>query len=59
MRWREAGIGNGLLVTPEVWTSRAPMNPASIGQALSALPNGTLTAAWRNSGKLGLDVREL
>lgn len=58
-RWREAGIADALLVTPEARPGGVRMSPASIGQALSALRNGTLTVAWRSSYGLGVDVREI
>ncbi len=57
VNWHEAGIGDAKLLTPQI-TSGQRMSPATIGEALVALQNGTLATDWQSSDGLYLDVSE-
>jgi hypothetical protein len=50
--WRAAEIKNALLLMPQGGSTRT--SPASIGDALRALRDGTLSADWRSSYGLAL-----
>jgi hypothetical protein len=53
-RWAEAGIDDALVFTPEPEPGGMRRSPATQGQALVALRDGVLSAAWRSSYGLGL-----
>ncbi len=57
IKWREAGIYDAMLLTPQVVLGQRK-SPATIGEALMALHDGTLTTDWQSSYGLYLDVYE-
>jgi hypothetical protein len=57
VRWRDAGINDALVLTPEAEPGGMRRSPATQGEALVALRDGTLSTAWRSSYGLGLDVQ--
>jgi hypothetical protein len=57
VRWRDAGISDVLVLTPEAEPGGMHRVPATQGQALVALRDGTLSPEWRSSYDLGLDMR--
>jgi len=54
VRWHEAGIDDALLLAPEAEPGGMRRSPATQGQALAALSDGTLSPAWRSSYGLRL-----
>jgi hypothetical protein len=54
VRWAEAGIDDALVLIPEPEPGGMRRSPATQGQALVALRDGVLSAAWRSSYGLGL-----
>lgn len=56
IRWRGAGIEDVLLITPEAGPGGMRKSPASQGEALAALRDGTLSAGWQSSYGLGLEI---
>lgn len=56
VRWREAGINDALLLTPQAESGGMRRSPASQGEALAAFRDGTLTPDWQSSYGLGIDV---
>ena len=58
VRWREAGIDDALLLTPPPESGGLVKSPATQGQALTALRDGSLTSGWESSYGLGLDVQQ-
>lgn len=59
VRWREAGIDDAVLLTPEARPGALRRSPSTQGQALAALRDGTLTAEWQSSCGLGLQIRSV
>lgn len=57
VNWHEVGIGDAMLLTPQI-VSGQRMSPATIGEALMALHDGTLATDWQSSYGLYLDVHE-
>jgi hypothetical protein len=57
VRWGDAGINDALVLTPEAEPGGMRRSPATQGEALLALRDGTLSTAWRSSYGLGLDVQ--
>lgn len=58
VKWREAGIDDAMLLTPQVVPGGVRKSPATIGEALMAFHDGTLTTGWQSSYGLYLDVHE-
>ncbi len=56
IRWRNAGIEDALLLVPEAQSGGMRKSPASQGEALAALRDGTLTTDWQSSYGLCLDI---
>lgn len=56
IRWRDAGIEDAQLITPEAEAGGMRKSPASQGEALAALRDGTLSDGWQSSYGLGLEV---
>jgi len=56
VRWKKAGIADALLLTPTPAPGGMSKSPKSIGEALTALSNGTLAFGWQSSYGLALDV---
>ena len=56
IKWRDAGIDDALLFTPQVELGAMRRSPATQGEALVALRNGILSPTWRSSYGLALDV---
>jgi hypothetical protein len=56
VRWRDAGISDVLLLTPEAKPGGMRRSPATQGEAIVALRDGTLSPEWRSSYGLRLDV---
>ncbi len=54
--WRAAGIDDALLLTPQAELGAMRRSPATQGEALAALRDGTLSAAWRSTYGLALDA---
>ena len=54
--WRDEGFDDAMLLTPHAGKGGTFKSPATIGQALCLLADGTLTADWESSYGLGLDV---
>jgi hypothetical protein len=52
--WRDAGIDDALLLTPQAAPGGMVKSPATIGEALDALSKGVLYEGWRSSYGLGL-----
>lgn len=59
VRWREAGIDDAVLLTPEAGPGALSRSPPTQGQALAALRDGTLTSEWQSSYGLGLQIRSI
>ncbi|MDG4901410.1 MULTISPECIES: hypothetical protein [unclassified Mesorhizobium] len=57
VRWQDAGIQDALLITPEAEPGGLRRSPATQGEALTALRDGTLATDWQSSYGLGLNVR--
>ena len=58
-RWRDAGISDVLVLTPEAEPGGMRRSPATQGEALVALRDGTLSPEWRSSYGLGLDAHSV
>lgn len=58
VRWHDADIDDALLLTPPAEPGGMSRSPASIGEALSALRDGTLTTDWQSSYGLSLNIQE-
>jgi hypothetical protein len=56
IRWRDTGIDDALLFTPQVELGAMRRSPATQGEALVALRDGILSPTWRSSCGLPLDV---
>jgi hypothetical protein len=56
IRWRDAGINDALLFTPQVELGAMRRSPATQGEALVALRDGILSPSWRSSYGLGLHI---
>lgn len=56
VRWRDAGISDVLVLTPAAEPGGMRRSPATQGEALLALRDGTLSPEWRSSYDLGLDA---
>lgn len=56
VRWHDAGISDVLVLTPKAEPGGMRRSPATQGEALVALCNGTLSPEWRSSYDLGLDA---
>jgi hypothetical protein len=54
--WGDVGISDVLVITPEPKPGALRKSPATQGEALVALKNGTLSSEWRSSYGLGLNV---
>ena len=57
VRWRAAGIDDALLITPEAQPGGLRRSPATQGETLAALRDGTLAPDWQSSYGLGLNIR--
>ena len=55
-RVRDGGVNDALVLTPEAEPGGMRRSPATQGEALLALRDGTLSPAWRSSYGLGLAV---
>jgi hypothetical protein len=55
--WRNEGIDDALLLTPDAEAGGTFKSPASLGEALCALSAGNLTTAWKSSYGLGLAIQ--
>ena len=58
VKWQEAGIDDAMLLTPQVVPGGVRKSPATIGEALMAFHDGTLTTDWQSSYGIYLDVHE-
>jgi hypothetical protein len=56
VRWRDAGIRDVLVLTPKAEPGGMRRSPATQGEAIVALCDGTLSSEWRSSYDLGLDM---
>ena len=56
VRWRNAGIEDALLLMPQAKRGGTRKSPASQGEAVDALRDGTLTTSWHSSYGLSLDI---
>ena len=54
-----AGIDDAVLLTPEARPGGLSRSPATQGQVLAALRDGTLTSEWQSSLGLGLQIRSV
>jgi len=54
--WQAEGVEDALLILPEPQPGGMVKSPATLGEALTALSAGTLTAGWKSSYGLGLTV---
>jgi hypothetical protein len=59
VRWREAGVEDALLVTPQPEPGGMRRSPATQGEAIVALCGGTLTRDWQSSYGLGVHVQSM
>jgi hypothetical protein len=55
--WCDAGVADALLLMPEAGPGGTLKSPSTIGQALCALRDGTLTGDWRSSYGLRVAIR--
>jgi hypothetical protein len=55
-RWADAGIDDAIVFTPQAAPGGMLKSPASQGEALVALRDGTLAPGWRSSYGLGLSI---
>lgn len=58
VRWRDADIDDALLLTPHRGPGAMRKSPVSIGEALTALRDRTLTTDWHSSYGLCLHIHE-
>jgi hypothetical protein len=56
VRWRYVGINDALVLTPQAEPGGMRRSPATQGEALLALGDGTLSPTWRSSYGLGMDA---
>ena len=56
VRWQDAGVADALLLTPRPAPGGIAKSPKSLGEALIALNDGTLTTGWQSCYGLDLDV---
>jgi hypothetical protein len=52
--WRNAGIDDAVLLSPQPGPGGMRRSPASLGEAIAALRDGTLTTEWQSSYGLAL-----
>jgi hypothetical protein len=57
--WNESGVTDAWLLSPERALGAMVKSPRAQGQAFAALLRGELTAAWRSSDGLKIDVMRL
>lgn len=54
--WRDAGIHDAILITPEAAGGAMRKSPTAQGEALAALISGTLSTEWKSSDGLGIEA---
>jgi hypothetical protein len=56
MNWRDAGIDDAVLLSPQPGPGGMRRSPASLGEAIAALRDRTLTTEWQSSYGLALQL---
>lgn len=56
--WQSGGVGDAMLLTPQVVLGGVLKSPATIGEALLELGEGRFSTGWQSSYGLRLDVNE-
>ena len=59
VRWRDAGLSDVLVLAPEAERGDIRRSPATQGEALVTLRDGTLSPEWRSLYDLGLDAHSV
>jgi hypothetical protein len=54
--WRDAGIDDAVLLSPQAEPGGLRKSPASMGEAIAALRDRTLTTEWQSSYGLALQI---
>lgn len=56
--WRDAGIDDAVLLSPQRGPGGMRKSPVTLGEAIAALRDRTLSAEWRSSYGLALQIHE-
>jgi len=58
INWKSASVDDAILLTPQVVRGGVLKSPATIGEALMAMADGTLSTGWQSSYGLRIELQE-